>query len=322
MHSNILLLLQQQDKLKLPLKGCSNKDPTQLWRCRKHKRIEAKCLLSLPLGSSFLDCGSHFGDTTLTMAVHARANGRDDIRFIAFEPSRRKCKFIRATVVANGLENSVRIVNCCVGDVCRKVRQIPEKGVERYDGRVAYSANHNVASTVVDCSLFQDGIKNDMQEGGVFYFDGTCGNNSTENDSDSESQSDDEIDSDDVEQVKMISLDSIQNEILPLGILHLDVEGWEARAIRGANEILSQVNKTCYIIAEVWDEKDRKMRRRASSTFNTDGSIPEEEILTIMNDHPQFLRLDDIVDQERNLFFEWKERNIPTKKNGSRDEEI
>jgi hypothetical protein len=41
-----------------------------------------------------------------------------------------------------------------------------------------------------------------------------------------------------------------------------------------------------------------------------------------MNDHPQFLRLDDIVDQERNLFFEWKERNIPTKKNGSRDEEI
>mmetsp|Transcript_11635 Transcript_11635/g.21760 ORF Transcript_11635/g.21760 Transcript_11635/m.21760 type:complete len:361 (-) Transcript_11635:1809-2891(-) len=297
------------DKLKLPLRGCSNKDPSQIWRCRKHKRIEATCLLSIPLGSSFLDCGSHFGDTTLTMAIHARANGRDDIRFIAFEPSRRKCKFIRAMVVANGLENSVRIVNGCVGDVWRNVRQIPEKGVERYDGRVAYSATHDhVASPFVHKSLQQQ--QQDKEMGNVFYFNGTSRNYPTENESDSESQSDDEMESDaGVEDVPMISLDSIQNEILPLGILHLDVEGWEAKVLRGAKEILNQVTNTCYIIAEVWDEKDRRMRRTASS-FHSDGSDPEEEILNIMKDYPQFERLDDIVDQERNLFFQSRERSI------------
>ena len=126
------------DTLKLPLRGCAARDPTQLWRCRKHKRWEARRLLSLPVGSHFLDVGSHFGDTVLTMAVHARANGRDDINFVAFEPCRRKCKFIRSMIRANGLEGSVRVMNACVGDTRRDVYRIEEKGFDRYDGRVAY----------------------------------------------------------------------------------------------------------------------------------------------------------------------------------------
>lgn len=257
------------------------------------------------------------------MAIHARANGREDIRFIAFEPSRRKCKFIRAMVIANRLENSVRIVNCCVGDVCRNVRQIPEKGVDRYDGRVAYSANHNVARTIVDSSMLDDGGKGLLQEqDNVFYFDATCLDHTNQHDS--ESESDDEINDDDdddngdgMEEVRMISLDSMQSEILPLGILHLDVEGWEAKALKGAKEILCQVNNTCYIIAEVWGEKDRKMRRRASPLLHSDGCDPQEEILNFMKNHSQFHRLEDIVDQERNLFFQWMEVNNFTEENDS-----
>ena len=57
----------------------------QLLRCQKHKRKEAEYLLQLPYGSSFLDVGANWGDTVLTMAIHAKNKCRSDIRFYAFE---------------------------------------------------------------------------------------------------------------------------------------------------------------------------------------------------------------------------------------------
>lgn len=297
--------------MKLPLKGCSNRDPTQIWRCRKHKRIEGKCLLTLPHGASFLDCGSHFGDTTLTMAVHARANGRDDLRFIAFEPSRRKCKFIRSMVKANGLENSVKIVNACIGDHHRKVRQIDEKGFEKYDGRVAYC---DITSMLPDEGDAEDAtqthsipISIDKRELGIgkkslFYFDGQHVNDSNDSSSESNSDDEDESDNEDAEQIPMISLDHMKEEILPLGLLHLDVEGWEARALKGAQDILSQINATCFIVAEIWDEKDRKKRQKAVIDPDCESGF---DVLAAMKPYQQFERLPDIIDQDRNLFFQY-----------------
>ena len=46
----------------------------QLLRCKKHKQREAEYLLQMPYGSSFLDIGANWGDTVLTMAIHAKNN--------------------------------------------------------------------------------------------------------------------------------------------------------------------------------------------------------------------------------------------------------
>jgi FkbM family methyltransferase len=217
-------------------------------------------------------------------------------------------------VKANRLEKSVRIVNACVGDLCRGVRRICEKGITIYDGRVAYGEcptgdDHNDGEKLGERVFEQvkDKKATDGLDKNIFNFNET---QNSGNDSSSESQSDDEMDNlmcgdvdGGMEQVNMISLNSIKNEILPLGMLHLDIEGWEARALRGANDILHQVNHNCFIIAEEWDKRDRKSRRIALLDSN---SSTEEEIIEIMKEFVQFERLEDIIDQERNLFFQWR----------------
>ncbi len=303
------------DNTKLPLRGCCGKDPTQLRRCRKHKRIEATHLLSLPHGSSFLDCGSHFGDTVLTMAIHARVHGRDDLRFIAFEPCRRKCKFIRSMVKLNNLQDRVRIINACVGDCDRLVSHVEqEKKFAKYDGRTAYRALSKV----------------DIEVGGseskrsLFYYNGILGFDDKTYNPESGSESDSsEEDTNHLSSLPMISLDSIKSQIIPLGLLHLDVEGWEAQALKGATSILKESNDTCFIICEVWDGKDRRRRQKAlenrvtlETDRNNEGEFiiddyemsPEDEIISIMAQYKQFYRHDDIVDHDRNLVFS----TIPT----------
>jgi len=234
------------------------------------------------------------------MAVHARANGREDLRFIAFEPSRRKCKFIRSVVRANGLEDSVRIVNACVGDVSRKVTQVDERGFDRYDGRIAYNSEPEMEKQNEDlngqtCQIRDSSSTSNSSS--PFYFDSQMQDGGNESSSESDS-SDDEDNND--KGIAMISLDSMKNEINPLGLLHLDVEGWEARALHGANEILSEIKDTCYIVCEVWDEKDRKKRHKA--VVDAEGK-PGDAVLAAIEAYSQFERLDDIVDQDRNLFF-------------------
>lgn len=306
------------DNTKLPLRGCG-KDPTQLRRCRKHKRIEATYLLSLPHGSSFLDCGSHFGDTVLTMAIHARVHGRDDLRFIAFEPCRRKCKFIRSMVKLNNLQERVKIINSCVGDCDRLVSQVEqERNFAKYDGRTAYRAVSKELGSLVKEDTHIDLGGSDSKPS-LFYYNGDLGFDDKLYNPESGSESDSsEEDTNHLSSLPMISLDSIKSQIMPLGLLHLDVEGWEAQALKGATSILKESNHTCFIICEVWDEKDRRRRQKAlenrvtlETDVNSDGRLsvddyemsPEDEIVSIMAQYKQFYRHDDIVDQDRNLVF-------------------
>jgi len=79
----------------------------QLGRCRRQKKIESGYMLQLQHGSVIVDAGAHLGDTVLTLAIHARAKGRKDLRFVAFEPCREKCDFIRSVIVANDLRGTV-----------------------------------------------------------------------------------------------------------------------------------------------------------------------------------------------------------------------
>lgn len=90
----------------------------QLLRCKDHKIIESKYMLNMPINSSFLDVGAHYGDTVLTMALHAKNNNRDDIRFYAFEPHPDKCNHIKNIIEINEL--NVKVFNHCVGDCTGK----------------------------------------------------------------------------------------------------------------------------------------------------------------------------------------------------------
>lgn len=227
------------------------------------------------------------------MACHARAHGREDIRFITFEPSKRKCKFIRSMVKANGLQKSVKIVNACVGDTCRYVQTIDEVGFDRYDGRVAYCDNDDESKEI--CRSNNDNPRQELES--PFYYDGNFPS-SCESDSESDDEDCDDNDNVESENIQMISLDSMAEEIGKLGLLHLDIEGWEARALKGASNILRGIDHTCFIIAEVWDDRDLKKRHKAVIDPRPDG-----EILEIMNNFSNFERKEDIVDQERNLFF-------------------
>lgn len=195
-------------------------------------------------------------------------------------------------VKANGLQKSVKIVNACVGDSCRYVQKIDEIGFDRYDGRVAYSENNDESKEIC-----RSDNENPRQLVSPFYYDGNFPS-SCESDSESDDEDCDDNDNVDIENIKMISLDSMAEEIGKLGLLHLDIEGWEARALKGASNILRGIDHTCFIIAEVWDDRDLKKRHKAVLDPR-----PDDEILEIMSTFSNFERKEDIVDQERNLFF-------------------
>jgi FkbM family methyltransferase len=239
------------------------KDTDQLRRCRKHKQFEAAHLLSLPPGASFLDVGAHFGDTTVTMALHARNHGRSDIRFLAVEPSRAKVAFINTVLRANGLLDSCIVVRAAVGEdegLCRTVPNIRAKKNTKYEGSQQYER-------VIGTPLA-----------------------TPPSDSDDDSDSDSETDV-----FPVTTLDSLVSSYnFTPGLIHLDVEGWESRALQGARNSLMQA-KHCTIIAEVWSEKEAR-RRGASQTA-------EEDIVFVMRQFPHFERNPDLLDQERNLVF-------------------
>ena len=90
------------------------------------------------------------------------------------------------------------------------------------------------------------------------------------------------------------------DEIKPLGFLHLDVEGWDIYALHGAGVALRGVDDTCLFVYEVWDERDRKRRHIALMDANGFGP-PCDNVLAAMAEHPNFGRIDNIVDQDRNM---------------------
>jgi len=122
--------------------------------------------------------------------------------------------------------------------------------------------------------------------------------------------------------VPIITLDSIANQITPLGLLHIDVEGWEPSVLKGARQVLTEtatlkpsLNSSnnnnhrypCYIIAEAWTEKECLRRRVRGNAEEAIVGVMQDEINSSIallgNTISQFERLDDIVDVERNLVY-------------------
>ena len=82
-------------------------------------------------------------------------------------------------------------------------------------------------------------------------------------------------------------LDFILVEINPLGLLHLDVEGWETYTLCGYGAALRIVDDTCFVVCEVWDERDSK--RRHLALRDADGFGPPcDNVFAAMAEHPNF----------------------------------
>jgi hypothetical protein len=101
----------------------------------------------------------------------------------------------------------------------------------------------------------------------------------------------------------MHRLDDFYDLVHPLGFLHIDVEGWEAKVLAGANKLLTAhatetlaADSQCYILAETFSRREARSRGPGFSQTH------EEDILEVMS-KSSFSRGEDVVDGERNLFF-------------------
>ncbi|KAL7548145.1 hypothetical protein ACHAWF_011449 [Thalassiosira exigua] len=287
-------------------KGSWSGKDDQLWRCRKTKKFEASLLGNLPLGACFVDAGAHFGDTVITMALYARDTlNRRDIRFVAFEPNPTKARFIEECGAANGFDSdTLRVISCVLGDEIlaggARTRAEREKNWCEFDGRTSYELvkereeskmNPSVDNPVkLDLSRVEE---NDNKR--HIEAEGSCSSSST-------SSSSEHV-------IDVRRLDEYFDIIHPIGFLHVDVEGWEAKVLSGATKLLtaatdpnSEVSE-CYILAEIFSSKEA--RRRGPGFSQTH----ENDILDVMSNF-LFSRGEDVVDGERNLFFkrfkEWE----------------
>jgi FkbM family methyltransferase len=237
-------ILEGWDEIGTKIIGNSFIKNNELLRCEKHKEIEAKYLLSLPRNTSFLDIGSNYGDTVLTMALHASKNNRKDIRFFAFEPNNLKCEVIKKVAERNKL--SIQVYNNCVGN-----------------------SNGFAVSDDVRSSL----------EGGCSYkFNKNNG-------------------------IKIIKIDDIQKIIEPVGLIHVDTEGWEVEVLRGCHNILSNQINHFILIAECWSDSVAREQKRRGRTNNIVSDSPRNDIINLIS-HYKFNQLSDIIDRDENVVFQ------------------
>lgn len=199
------------------------------------------------------------------MAIYARDTlQRGDLRFVAVEPNPVKAQWIRDCVAANGFdEETIRVIECVLGDETSLASaSIRKSPYCEYDGRTSY-----------EWTEYSDDDENENGSGTT----------------------------DDDEQIFDVRrLDDFYDVIHPLGFLHLDVEGWEASALKGASALLSSSGTNsgrCYILAECFTYEQARRRGPGFSL------VQEHDIMSVMMKFPEFARGEDLVDEETNLFF-------------------
>jgi len=237
-------ILEGWEEIGTKIIGKSFRQVNELLRCDKHKVIEAKYLLSLPLNTSFLDIGSNYGDTVLTMALHAYNNNRKDIRFFAFEPNNLKCEVIKQVAEINKL--NITVYNNCVGN------------------SNGFAVSDNVRSN----------------------FEGGCSYKFSSNNG-----------------IKIMKMDDIQKIIEPVGLMHVDTEGWEIEVLLGSHNILSNQLNHFILIAECWSDSVAREEKRHGRTNNILSESPRNDIINLVS-HYKFKQLSDIIDKEINLVFQ------------------
>ena len=268
-------------------------------------------MLQLPVGAVVVDVGAHLGDTVLTLAVHARAQKRHDLTFVAIEPCAEKCDFLRSVVAANQLTPRVVVRCAAVGDSLGRTVRPASNAKERAtrDGSLRYEycpskpdeappmAHSNSNSVPVTHCTKEKDSRNGTEEKEDSIPEGNGG--------ETESRMDTSIRSG----VPMITLDSIMDQISPLGLLHIDVEGWESNVLRGAKKVLTTASdscphSSCFVIAEAWTEKESLRRGVSGNAEEKIVRVMRDEVNPMCHQHGVFFeRINDIVDVERNLVY-------------------
>ncbi len=93
--------------------------------------------------------------------------------------------------------------------------------------------------------------------------------------------------------IKMINLNSINEEFGEVGFLHLDIEGWEEKVLIGSSIILQKYNPI--IVAEYWSSISGKKRGFSVSA--------RDDIINHMNNYKKYKLFDTIKDGNSNLVF-------------------
>jgi len=145
------------------LKGWTLFPDNLLYRCPKQKHFQLQHLLQMPINSSFLDIGSHFGDTVCTFAIYAKNNNRNDINFFAFEPNKDKCDYISKISKLNNL--NIQIFNNCIGNNNNTVDI--NRSSDKSLGNCIYEESSNGSIKTIKL----DDIKNIIEPVGYMHID-------------------------------------------------------------------------------------------------------------------------------------------------------
>lgn len=141
------------------INGWKNKKDNQLKRCPNLKCKEGELLLTIPYGHSFLDVGAHYGDTIITMAMLAKNNNRNDIRFIAFEPNEFKCNYIKTISHLNKL--NITIFRACIGDFSGRANIDDYTRINKNDllGNASFKKNRNGRLKIITLDEIREKIE-------------------------------------------------------------------------------------------------------------------------------------------------------------------
>lgn len=102
--------------------------------------------------------------------------------------------------------------------------------------------------------------------------------------------------------IKILKLDNIKNIITPVGLMHIDTEGWEIEVLRGSHNILNNKKNSFILICEYWSDKISKIQKKKGRAYNIIRETPRKDILKLINKY-NFKQLEDIIDEESNLVF-------------------
>ena len=117
-------------------------------------------------------------------------------------------------------------------------------------------------------------------------------------------------DNNDNNYIKIMRLDDIQNILMPIGLMHIDTEGWELEVLKGSHQILKSVNgegikEGLILICECWSDDISMNEKKRGRAYNIMSETPRKDILNLINNY-NFNQLDDIIDLDTNLVFKKK----------------
>lgn len=136
------------------------------------KNLELNIILNLPINYLFFDVGGHIGDTSIMLSLFCKKNNRDDIKFIIFEPDKKKCEYIKFIININKL--NIEVNEYAVGDTSKKVyidskEKYPKRG--RGSKRYTIEKNDKYESEFNMINLDNNFVKNKYSDIGIMHID-------------------------------------------------------------------------------------------------------------------------------------------------------